>query len=432
MNLLNLNSEELFSRSKNLAPGGVHSPVRAFRSVGGTPVFFKAADGAFLTSVEGTEYLDFCQSFGPLILGHRHPEVQKAITKMLDTAWSFGACEPYSLALGEKIKSWVPFVDKLRFVSSGTEAVMSLIRLSKAATGRKYVLKFNGCYHGHVDSMLVKSGSGLAGLASSDSAGVSAEIAAETLVAELDDEQAIEKLFAQYKNQIAALIVEPVPANYGLLIQRKEFLQFLREITKKHGTLLIFDEVITGFRVGAKGLAGLWDITPDLVSYGKVLGGGLNVGCYGGRGDLMDLIAPNGPVYQAGTLSAGPLAMAAGLATLEQIEQNQVYTVLHSRVESFCKKLQVLFDQSGHPFQVSHFESLFWIHGPSQTPIRNLNQIPARHKENFAVLFHELMKQGLYLAPSGYEVGFLSLAHDEQVLELALEKFAAALAKVRL
>lgn len=420
-------SKELFERSQKVAPGGVHSPVRAFRSVGGTPIFFQKGQGAHLTSVEGDRYIDFCQSFGPLILGHRNPEVQKAVLEMIDTAWSFGACEPYSLALGEKIKSWIPFVERLRFVSSGTEAVMSLARLSKATTGRKYLLKFNGCYHGHVDSMLVKSGSGLAGLASSDSAGVSQEVAGETLVAELDDEKAVTELFSKYGSQIAAVIIEPVPANYGLLIQRQEFLRFLRDITKQHGSLLIFDEVITGFRVGPQGLAGLWNIQPDLVAYGKVLGGGFNVAAYGGRQDLMDWIAPSGPVYQAGTLSANPVGMRAGLTTLEQVEKNDVYTVLRSRTAMFTKEMQALFDKHSAPFQVAHFESLFWIHGRTDKTIRHLSQIPEGQKENFAKLFHHLLQQRVYLAPSGYEVGFLSFAHTEAVLGETLNAFDKAL-----
>ena len=424
------NSEELFERSKKTAPGGVHSPVRAFRSVGGNPIFFKEAYGPYLKSVEDVEYVDFCQSFGPLLLGHRHPLVQKAVLEMIDTAWTFGACEPYSLALAEKILTQVPLVEKLRFVSSGTEAVMSLLRVSRAATGRKYILKFNGCYHGHVDSMLVKSGSGLAGLASSDSAGVTEAVAHETLVAELDDESAVQKLFDQYGPQIAAIIIEPLPANYGMLVQRKEFLQFLRDITTHHKSLLIFDEVITGFRVGPQGMAGLLGIRPDLVAYGKVLGGGFNVACYGGRKDLMDLVAPNGPVYQAGTLSANPVGMRAGLETLNQIENLGVYQQLSKTAKEFAGNLQILFDQFSSHLVIDQFESLFWIHARTDQPIRHLDQIPAGHKESFARLFHELLKEKIYLAPSGYEVGFLSYAHEASVLNKTLEGFERALKRI--
>jgi glutamate-1-semialdehyde 2,1-aminomutase len=423
-------SKALFERSQKVAPGGVHSPVRAFRSVGGTPIFFQSGKGAHLVSVEGDRYIDYCQSFGPLLLGHRNPEVQRAVLEMIDTAWTFGACEPYSLALAEKILSWIPFVEKLRFVSSGTEAVMSLLRLARAATGRRYILKFNGCYHGHVDSMLVKSGSGLAGLASSDSAGVSESVAAETLVAELDDEAAVETLFKKYGNEIAAVIIEPIPANYGMLVQRKEFLTFLRQISEKHGSLLIFDEVITGFRVGPKGMAGYWDIRPDLVAYGKVLGGGFNVAAYGGRRDLMDWVAPSGPVYQAGTLSANPVGMRAGLETLNQIEKLKVYDVLSARGQRLQKDLQGLFDRKAPQLAITQFESLFWIQPRTEKPIRHLSQIPSGHKENFAKLFHELLREKVYLAPSGYEVGFLSYAHDDTILNQTLEAFERALSRM--
>ena len=424
------NSQELFERSQKVAPGGVHSPVRAFRSVGGTPVFFKSGQGAYLTSVEGDKYIDYCQSCGPLLLGHRNPEVQKAVLEMIDTAWTFGACEPYSLALAEKILSWIPFVEKIRFVSSGTEAVMSLLRVARAVTGRKYILKFNGCYHGHVDSMLVKSGSGLAGLASSDSAGVTEQVAAETLVAELDDEAVVEKLFKEFGSQIAAVIIEPLPANYGMLVQRREFLTFLRQITSQHGSLLILDEVITGFRIGAGGMAGAWDITPDLVAYGKVLGGGFNVAAYGGRRDLMEWVAPAGPVYQAGTLSANPVGMRAGLETLNQIEKLGVYKNLSENGRWFAGELQSVFDQRSPGWAVSQFESLFWIHGQTDMPIRHLSQIPAGHKEKFARLFHELLAEKIYLAPSGYEVAFLSQAHDRTVLGKTLEGFDRALSRI--
>lgn len=423
----NESSQTLFERSLKVAPGGVHSPVRAFKSVGGTPVFFEKGEGPYLWDVQGKRYIDFCQSFGPLILGHRHPKVQTEVLTMLEKAWSFGACEPYSLKLAEKITTQIPFVEKVRFVSSGTEAVMSLLRLARATTGRPLILKFNGCYHGHVDSMLVKSGSGLAGLASSDSAGVSAQVAAETLVAELDDESSIQKLFEQYKDQIAAVIVEPVPANYGLLIQRPEFLRFLREITSQNGSLLIFDEVITGFRVGPQGLAGQLDIRPDLVAYGKVLGGGFNVAAYGGRKDLMDWMAPNGPVYQAGTLSANPIGMTAGYATLTVAEETDLYTTLKTRTQSFSNALNELFKEFKAPFMVTSYESLLWIHGKTNNAIRHLGQIPAGHKENFAKLFHALLAEGVYLAPSGYEVGFMSLAHTDEILNDTLLCYKKAL-----
>lgn len=426
-----MNSRELFERSKKVAPGGVHSPVRAFRSVGGDPMFFKSGQGAYLESVEGQKYIDYCMSFGPLILGHRDPVVQARVEEMINTAWSFGTCEPYSLALAEKIKTWVPDLEKLRFVASGTEAVMSLIRVARAATGRKYVLKFNGCYHGHVDGMLVKSGSGLAGEASSDSAGVSPETARETLVAELDREEDVERIFKTYGYQIAAILVEPVPANYGLLPQRPEFLRFLREISTKYGALLVFDEVISGFRVAKAGMAEITGVKPDLSAYGKVLGGGFNAACYGGSAKLMDWVAPAGPVYQAGTLSANPLAMTAGLASLERVEALGGLAKLHESAAKFAGDLQKLFDQMDWNLQVSEHRSLFWFHARTDKPIRSLEDIPTGHKENFAKLFHALIAEGVYCAPSGYEVGFMSFAHTPEIQAKTLAAFEAAVKKLK-
>ncbi|MBX3019174.1 MAG: glutamate-1-semialdehyde 2,1-aminomutase [Bdellovibrionaceae bacterium] len=426
-----MNSKELFARSQKVAPGGVHSPVRAFRSVGGEPLFFKAGQGAYLESVEGQKYIDYCMSFGPLILGHRDPHVQAKVEEMIRTAWSFGTCEPYSLALAEKIKTWVPHIEKLRFVASGTEAVMSLIRVARAATGRKYVLKFNGCYHGHADGMLVKSGSGMAGEASSDSAGVSPEAARETLVAELDREEDVERIFKAHGNDIAAILIEPIPANYGLLPQRTEFLKFLREIATKHGALLVFDEVISGFRVAKGGMAEVTGITPDLCAYGKVLGGGFNVACYGGRAELMDWVAPAGPVYQAGTLSANPVGMTAGLASLERVEAQGGLDALHASSKKFANDLQALFDRTDWNLQVSEFRSLFWFHERREKPIRSLGDLPPGQKESFAKLFHALIAEGVYVAPSGFEVGFMSFAHTPEIQAKTLAAFEAAGKKIR-
>lgn len=418
-------SKELFERSLKIAPGGVHSPVRAFKSVGGTPVFFKAAEGAYLTSVEGKRYIDFCQSFGPLILGHRDPDVAKVVHETVDLAWSFGACEPYSLELAEWITSRLPWVEKLRFVSSGTEAVMSALRVARAATNRDKILKFDGCYHGHADALLVKAGSGLAGESASDSAGVGRLFAESTLVAPLDDESALEKVFDQHKGQIAAVIIEPLPANYGLLEQRLDFLKAVARIAKAHGTLLIFDEVISGFRVALGGMAELTGIRPDLVTYGKVIGGGFPVGCYGGRRDLLDLVAPNGPVYQAGTLSANPVGMRTGLATLKKVEDQKIYEKLEKMTARFQKNLQSEFTRLNAPIQISRQGSIFWIHAtvPGGT-IRNLTQIPKEHAMKFKELFHACLDKGVYLAPSGYEVGFVGNAHTDQILDEAVEKIS--------
>ncbi len=422
-----LNSNELFERSKLVTPGGVHSPVRAFKSVGGTPVFFKSANGAEMFSVEGQRYIDFCQSFGPLVLGHRDPEVMATVQETIGLAWTFGACEPYSLELAEWITSRIPWVEKVRFVNSGTEAVMSALRVARAATGKNKVLKFDGCYHGHVDSLLVKAGSGLAGDdTASDSAGVSSQTAQDTIVAPLDNEAEFNRIFDRQKTNLAAVIVEPLPANYGLLIQRKEFLKNIADRCKEAGVLLIFDEVISGFRVGLKGMAGVLGIEPDLVTYGKIMGGGFPVGAYGGRHKYMDLVAPSGPVYQAGTLSANPVGMRAGLATLMKCERDGVWKSLEAKARHFAANLNREFNAKDLNLQVSHFESIFWLHEKVPSMIRSLKDIPVTHGPGFKRVFHAALSRGVYLAPSGYEVGFIGAAHTTELLDEATEKILAA------
>ena len=412
-------SREYFARSSRVAPGGVHSPVRAFKGVGGAPIFFRSAAGATMTSVDGKEYIDFCQSFGPLILGHRDPDVTEAVKEAVATAWSVGACEPYSLELAEWITSRVPWVEMLRFVSSGTEAVMSALRLARAATGRSSILKFEGCYHGHVDSLLVKAGSGLAGASASSSAGVSEQVAGETLVAQLDDEESVTRVFEQHTSEIAAVILEPLPANYGLLIQRRGFIEEVMKQARRHGSLVIFDEVISGFRVALGGMAEELNLRPDLVCYGKVIGGGFPVGAYGGRRDLMEAVAPSGPVYQAGTLSANVVGMRAGLATLQKIERAGVIDQVNARAKSFCDDLNASLDARGLAFHLTVAASLFWLHQKTEGAIRRLEQIPGTHAEAFASVFHNSLERGLYFAPSPYEVSFMSLAHTDALLERA-------------
>ena len=412
-------SQELFDRATRITPGGVHSPVRAFKGVGGTPVFFRSAQGGTMTSVDGREYIDFCQSFGPLILGHRDRDVSEAVREAIDTAWSFGACEPYSLELAEWITSRLPWVEMLRFVSSGTEAVMSTLRVARAATNRNRILKFEGCYHGHSDSLLVKAGSGLAGEAASSSAGVSDQVASDTLVTPLDDEDAVRQVFNQHGKEIAAVILEPLPANYGLLIQRREFIDEVIKLARANGTLVIFDEVISGFRVALGGMAEVLGIRPDLVTYGKVIGGGFPVAAYGGRNDLMELVAPVGPVYQAGTLSANPVGMRAGLATLQKVERENAYAQLEERTTNFCDQLNAKLKEQGLPFQVTRIASIFWLHSATDQPIRRIEQIPPQNADAFAKVFHAALDRGVYLSPSGYEVNFLSLAHSSELLERA-------------
>lgn len=408
-------SDELFARARRVSPGGVHSPVRAFRGVGGTPQFMSGGAGSRLRDVEGREYLDFCMAFGPLILGHGDAAVRAAAIGALDRGWSLGTAEPYSLALAEYITSRLPWVESIRFVNSGTEAVMSALRVARAATGRSKILKFEGCYHGHADAMLLKAGSGLAEAPVPDSAGLAPDVVQETLIAPLDDEAALEAMFAREGPRIAAAIIEPLPANYGLLPQRPEFLQRLAALARAHGALLIFDEVISGFRLGFQGYAGMSGIHPDLVTYGKVIGGGFPVGAYGGRRALMELVAPAGPVYQAGTLSANPLAMCAGLATLQRLEDGRVYRQL----ESLGQRLQAGLEGARH-LALQRVGSIFWLRssaaaptGTPASPIRSLRALPADAAAGFAPLFHRLLAEGIYLAPSAYEVGFLSAAHQE-------------------
>jgi glutamate-1-semialdehyde 2,1-aminomutase len=423
-------SREYFERAARISPGGVHSPVRAFKGVGGTPIFFRSAQGGTMTSVEGRQYIDFCQSFGPLMLGHRDPDVSEVVREAIETAWSFGACEPYSLELAEWITSRLPWVEMLRFVSSGTEAVMSALRVARGATGRDKILKFEGCYHGHSDALLVQAGSGLAGESASSSAGVSANVAADTLVAQLDDEESVQRAFDQFGSQIAAVILEPLPANYGLLIQRREFIEAVVTMARSHGALVIFDEVISGFRVALGGMTELLGMRPDLVTYGKVIGGGFPVAAYGGRKDLMELVAPVGPVYQAGTLSANPVGMRAGLATLQKIEQSNAYAELEKRSASFCDSLNEAFEIKALPFQVDRAASIFWLHTKTENPIRRIDQIPANNAEVFARLFHGALDGGVYLSPSGYEVNFVSLAHGDELLGRARDAILGAVSEL--
>lgn len=419
-----LNSQMLFERAKKVAPGGVHSPVRSFKGMDRSPIFFEAAEGPYLYSVEGRRYTDFCMSFGPLILGHRDPDVQERVLEVAHKAWTFGACDRYSLELAEFISAHVPWAEKLRFVSSGTEAVMSALRVARAATGRSKILKFEGCYHGHADSLLVKAGSGLAGASALSSSGLPPHVTEETLTCHLDDEAALERIFSERGQEIAAVIVEPLPANYGLLIQRPQFLNKMFQWAKKAGALVIYDEVISGFRVAMGGMAEKLGHTPDLVTYGKILGGGFPVGCYGGKRELMDLVAPNGPVYQAGTLSGNPVGMVAGLATLEKMKRQNLWTELNGRTEKFCGRLQAQFDERDLDTKVVQFESLFWLQAGRELNLRGIEKLSPRQAETFKPLFLGLLDKDIYLAPNAFEVGFLSLAHTEPVLEATLQAFS--------
>jgi glutamate-1-semialdehyde 2,1-aminomutase len=422
----------LYARSLQVTPGGVHSPVRAFRSVGGLPIFMQQASGATITDVTGQTFIDFCQSFGPLILGHRDPDVRAAAAEALDAGWTYGCCEPYSLALAEWIVANVPWVERIRFVSSGTEAVMSALRVARAATGRSRILKFDGCYHGHADGMLVRAGSGLAGLTVPSSAGVSEAVAGDTLVAPLDDDDALDQIFAAYGHEIAAVILEPLPANYGLLPQREEWLKSLLARCLRAGALLVFDEVISGFRIGKTGMAGRLGIQPDLVCYGKVIGGGFPVGAFAGRRVLMDHVAPEGRVYQAGTLSANPVGMRAGLATLMKMTAADGWTVLEERTSRFCEQLRSGFEGLSHPLDVVRQGSIFWIRRHAKGEVRTPENIPPRNDQWFSRFFHAAIDRGVYLPPSAFEVGFVSMAHDPATLDTAASALVDAAREVDL
>ncbi len=418
-NMSNLH-HELFLKAKEVIPGGVHSPVRSFKNLHTTPIFFSHANGAYLHDVTGKKYIDFCMSFGPLILGHRHPKVHQVITTACDSGISFGAAETHSLKLATLLVSKIPFIEQVRFVNSGTEAVMTAIRLARAHTSKDKIIKFSGCYHGHTDSMLIKAGSGLAEMSAASSAGIPKGVVEDTIVLELNDKDAVENAFIKYKNQIAAVIIEPLPANNGLLIQTKEFLQFLRDITKQNSTILIFDEVISGLRISFGGMAEKLRIFPDLVTYGKIIGGGMPVGAVAGPRKIMELLAPIGPVYQAGTLSANPLAMQAGLATLNELNE-KLYITLEKTTQEICSIFNSWFQKnSNKDFQslkAISYQSLFWIvENKDNTTYRSLLDIPTNLSATFFNLFKEFLDRGIYLAPNAYEVGFVSLAHDQEVI----------------
>lgn len=413
-------SAELFKEAKQYFPGGVNSPVRAFKSVSGPPLFIKKGDGCIMTDEDNNEFIDFCCSWGPLILGHNNAKIRDFVIETVKNGTSFGTPSRLGNQLGKLILDNNKFIDKIRFVSSGTEAVMSALRLARGVTGKTKVVKFEGCYHGHVDSLLVKAGSGLATFGESTSAGIPESFARETLVIPLNDRKALESVLEQHAHETACVIIEPIPANNGLLLQDKSYLEFLREQCTKHGVLLIFDEVISGFRVGFEGAAGYYDIQPDIITYGKIIGGGMPVGAYGASKKIMAHIAPDGPVYQAGTLSANPVAMAAGYAAMQQLLQPGFYEKMAETTKLFASVIQSYAEKQGWELTVPHIGSIFWLCF-SKERISQASQIDAAGMEKFKVLHHELIQKGVYLGPSGYEVGFISAAHDNDSLMKALQ-----------
>lgn len=410
-------SEQLFAKAKSYFPGGVNSPVRAFRSVGGTPLFIERGKGANIWDADGNKYIDFCCSWGPLILGHANPKVVKAIKDTVGKGSSFGAPTELENKLAELILSNNKFIEKIRFVSSGTEAVMSAIRLARGYTKRNKILKFEGCYHGHSDSLLVKAGSGLVTFGNTSSAGVPEAFVNETIVVSLNNKEAVKEAFSKFKNEIACIIIEPIPANNGLLLQDKSYLQFLRDICTENKTLLIFDEVISGFRIGFTGAAGYYNIKPDIITYGKIIGGGLPVGAYGASAQIMSNISPEGDVYQAGTLSGNPVAMAAGIAQLKECLKKGFYEKLEKKTRLFIANLPA--GRQVANFKVFSIGSIFWLAFTDKEKIQSAEDIDANSMQHFRKLYHPLLEKGIYLGPSGYEVGFVSEAHSEKDLKKA-------------
>ncbi len=410
-----MTSEALFEKSKKYVPGGVHSPVRSFKGLHTTPRFIKTAKGAYITDEEDKTYIDFCMSFGPLILGHQNEIVKDKVTEALNRGWSYGACEKYSLELAEFLVNQIDFIDQIRFVNSGTEAVMTAIRLARGYTGKNKIIKFDGCYHGHTDAMLIKAGSGLAGTSTASSQGVAAGTGQDTLICELGNLDKVEEIVKAHPGEIAALFIEPLPANNGLLIQDHEYLQGLRKICNQNDIMLVFDEVISGFRVGFDGMAGYTGITPDIVTYGKIIGGGFPVGAVAAKKEIMECLAPVGNVYQAGTLSANPVAMVAGLENLKQLT-NQFYKDLEDNSNKYITTLSEWMQQNGfEDYKIIQFKSLFWAI-PTYDRILRPDLIPQNIGDRFYSLFETLLNKGIYLSPNAYEVGFVSQAHNTEVL----------------
>jgi glutamate-1-semialdehyde 2,1-aminomutase len=412
-----------WERAEKVLPGGVNSPVRAFKSVPGDPLMFQKASGCHFTDEDGKRYIDWCLSWGPLILGHADPDIEAAAVEAMREGASFGAPSRREVLLAEAFLGRMPHFDKVRFVSSGTEAVMSAIRLARGFTGRDVIVKFVGCYHGHTDSLLVEAGSGLATFGTPSSGGVPKGFTDSTAVLPLDDDEALETFFGEHGDKVAALIIEPFPANAGLLIQRPEFLKECRDLTAKHGALLIFDEVITGFRVGASGAAPILGINPDMGTFGKIIGGGFPVGAYAARQEIMDHISPVGPVYQAGTLSGNPVAMAAGLATLEKTGRSGFYEELERKGARLQAGLEKAAADHGVGATVVRQGSLFWTVFQPKAP-RSFAAIDGSKMDTYGRMHRDLIERGVYLAPSGWEVGFVSAAHSEEDIDTTVKAVA--------
>lgn len=414
-------SKALFDQARQLIPGGVNSPVRAFNGVGGTPLFIQSAEGAYITDVDGREYVDYIGSWGPMIAGHAHPQVIKAVKKALEKGLSFGAPTELEVRLAKKIRECMPAMERVRMVSSGTEATMSAIRLARGFTRRNKIIKFAGCYHGHADSLLVSAGSGGLTFSVPSSAGVPKEVAEHTLVAEYNDLSSVVALFEKYGDDIAAIIVEPVAGNMNCVLPLPGFLQGLREVCDRYQSLFIIDEVMTGFRVALGGATAHYQLKPDLVTLGKIIGGGMPVGAFGGRKEIMEELAPEGPVYQAGTLSGNPIAMTAGLATVELVSQPGFYEELNKKTQTLTQGLAERARAANIPFLTTAICGMFGLYFTDQEKITSLADVKKCDAERFKAFFHCMLQEGIYLAPSAYEAGFISSAHGEKEIKKTWE-----------
>ena len=420
-------SQELYAKATHLMPGGVNSPVRAFKAVGGNPLFIAKGDGAYLTDVDNNRYIDYVMSWGPLVLGHAHPKVVAALHAAVDKGTSYGAPCPQEIELAALVNKLMPNIEMVRFVNSGTEATMSALRLARAFTGRTKIVKFQGNYHGHADMLLVQAGSGVATLGLPDSPGVPAATVADTLTARFNDLDSVEQLFSAFPNEIAAVIVEPVAGNMGLIPPQPGFLQGLRAMTEADGALLIFDEVMTGFRVHPGGAQTLFDIKPDITALGKVIGGGLPVGAYGGRREIMEMVAPVGPMYQAGTLSGNPLAMTAGIATLTELSASGVWDQLEETGATLLSGLGAAAEEAGVAVSLSRVGTMFGLFF-NAGPVKDWPSAAQSDTVTFGRYFRNLLERGVYIAPSQFEAGFISTAHGPAEIEKTVQAAAEAMA----
>ena len=410
-------NHSLFNAAQQHIPGGVNSPVRAFKGVGGDPIFFKQAKGAYLIDASGKQYIDYVASWGPAILGHAHPEVIKVVQQQAELGLSFGAPTEIETQMADKVCELIPSMEMIRMVSSGTEATMTAIRLARGYTGRDKIVKFEGCYHGHSDSLLVKAGSGALTLGVPSSPGIPKELAELTITLTHNDAEEVRQVFAKIGKEIACIIVEPIAGNMNCIPPEKGFLETLRQVCDEFGTVLIFDEVMCGFRAGLTGAQGKYNITPDLTTFGKVIGGGMPVGSFGGKKEIMQHIAPLGPVYQAGTLSGNPIAMAAGLKTLELISQPGFFAALEAKATKLLTGLQEAADEANIPFTTNQVGAMFGFFFNKNKNISRFAQVTEGNMEHFQKFYHGMLAEGIYLAPSAYEAGFMSLAHTEQDIE---------------